>query len=74
MVSERNVSHAKGGIENVSTFFGDIFPIPIVELNFSGQRFADKLLWVFGPEWSVTAKQYVGDDTIRIISARVREE
>ena len=61
-------------MENGSTFFGDIFPIPIMELNLAGQRFANKFLWIFGPEWSVAAKQYVGDDAKVMISVRVRKE
>ena len=62
------MSREGGGTKGRRTFLRDVFPIPVVELDLGGHRLADQLFRVFGPKWSITAKQHVGDDAKGVIS------
>lgn len=54
--------YEKRSVRSDSTFLGNVLPVPIVKLDLCARRFANQLLRVFGPERSITAKEYVGDD------------
>lgn len=64
----------KCGGRGENTWQGNVLPVPIVEFDPCGHRFTNQLFLIIGPEGSIAAKQYVGNDAGGTVGVRRHKE